>query len=208
MNGSKSPVRVSSIEFDKIYRVMDKRISLGYSAIELSFLLGYRLQYVRDVENPEKTLRYTTKDTNYLMNIFDCKLPELMSGKIDEPFYQITFKVSKYAGGITYRIFRDSLQEQQLLFREFTTGAKDTITANTTEITELTQFLNSLFHNDYFSVPKTALEIFKLCKLEVGNLIKPHSLFTALKTFTFRKMLPKLIQEKNESGRVLYKREG
>jgi len=201
------PFPVSSIEFDKIYRVMEMRILLGYTDRELSFLLGYRPLYVRDIENPLHTLRYTPKDTNYLLRIFDCKLPDIMSGKIDEPFYQIIVNIKSYAGGITYTIFRD-LPEQPALFKEFTRELENSSEPfeNPVYFEEINNFITNLLSGDYFTSPKTALEIFKYCQSHLGTLVKPQILSVVMGRFTPGKKSTGLIQTKNESGRTVYQR--
>lgn len=43
---------IDAIELIKTYNVMDLRLPFGYSCFELSFLLGLRDLYVRDLKNP------------------------------------------------------------------------------------------------------------------------------------------------------------
>lgn len=209
MKEKESLFPVSSVEFDKIYRVMDKRNSMGYSDRELSFLLGYHSLYVRNVENPLHTLRYTTKDTNYLLSIFNCKLPEIMAGKIKEDFYRIKVDVRKYAGGITYKIYLDVSDEEQVLFKEFTSNAQENsdLVVDTEFISNVNGFVQIHFDNGYFETPRTALEVFKLCAEKFGHSFRPYLLSNAIGKYTFRRMSPRLVQEKNKSGRTIYKRE-
>jgi hypothetical protein len=209
MKDIKSFVPVSSIEFDKIYRVMDKRVSLGYSDRELSFLLGYRPLYVRDVENPLHTLRYTAKDTNYLLDIFECSLQEIMAPKIRDTFYPIKIETQQYAGGITYKIWKDNAPDKAQLLKEFTAEIETSrVMKNTIKFVEVNEYLSTLFNNGYFNDARTALEIFKHCKAEMSKTITPFMLSAGLGSFTARKKTPKIIEYKNDSARTVYRREG
>lgn len=204
------PFPVSSIEFDKVYRVMDKRKSSGYSDRDLSFLLGYRALYVRDVENPLHTLRYTVKDTNYLLDIFDCKLPEIMAGRIPELFYQV--KVVENVGqdgSIMYEIYIELPNKEFELYRKFTTREKEELLDKTNTITlkEVSGCIDKLFEGVYFNKPKTALEVFKRCVTELESSIEPSAVADAISHYTGKRKAPRLIQEKNKSARTVYSKE-
>jgi hypothetical protein len=196
---------VYSIEFDKIYRVMDKRKSLGYSDRDLSFLLGYRPLYVRDVEDPLHTLRYTAKDTNYLLKIFDCELPEIMAGIIPEAFYQIDVEKITKDGNIAYRIYKEVFPGDQILLREFSNENKSDVDSE--GYAKIEDFVQSLFDNGFFDEAKTALEVFMACRERLGSLVAPFDVANAVGNYTGRRKAPRLVQEKNESGRTVYKKE-
>lgn len=198
-------IPVSSIEFDKVYRVMDKRKSLGYSARDLSFLLGYRALYVRDVENPFHTLRYTTIDTNYLLSIFDCELCEIMAGIIPEAFYQIDVEKIAAGNNTTYRIYKEASPVVRDLLKEFSEETRsDTDSVGHSEIEN---FIQSLFENGFFDETKTALEVFIVCKEKAGSLVAPIDVANAVGIYTGKRKAPRLVQEKNTSGRTVYKKE-
>lgn len=196
---------VSSIEFDKVQRIRIKRESMGYSKRDLSFLLGYRSLYVRDIENPLLKLRYTSKDTNYLLAIFDCELPDIMTGKISDENYHITVE-PVIIGEITYyKIFR----ENQLInpdFEQEITGLQP-IEDNTLETAKVERFIQDLFDGDFFSSPKTALEIFNQCKHEFKKQIHPQIVSVIVGKYTGKRKAPRLIKDKNDSSRTVYKKE-
>jgi len=204
MKEKASPFPVSSIEFDKVYRVMDKRKLSGYTERELSFLLGYRPLYVRDVENPIHTLRYTTKDTNYLLQIFECELSEIMPGKITEPFYQVKVEVKESGREVTYTVYQ-MITKTINLYREFTvTDQGPTSDSDFQMISKVEDFIEVLIDQTYFITPKTTLQLFKVCLEKFGNSIKPRYLSEALKKYTPLKAPNRLSAEKNESGRTVY----
>lgn len=203
------PFPVASIEFNKIYLVMDKRIAIGYNDRELSFLLGYRSLYVRDVEDPLHTLRYTPKDTNYLLHIFDCKLPEIMSPKITELFYQIKVAVTiKDDGSKVYEISSELKNNDFGHYRTLKAGilttpsVKDTINAD-----QIRYYIDHLFETNYFETPRTALEIFKKSTKDFQSPVQPQYLHDALSFYTGKRKAPRLIKRKNESSRTVYIKE-
>lgn len=199
------PFPVSSIEFDKIYRMMAKRRSMGYSDRDLSFLLGYRALYVQDIENPLKTLRYTAKDTNYLLSIFDCDLQEVMTGKIPEEFYHITVETATIGEITHFRIFK----EDQFVspFLTVTIPNPQSIAVDMTNAVKIEKFIQVLFDGNFFSSPRTALEIFGQCKQHFEEPVHPYLLCVAIGKYTGKRKAPRLIQQKNNSSRTVYIKE-
>lgn len=206
MKNEHLPFPVAAIEFDKVYMVSDKRMVLGYSDRELSFLLGYRALYVRDVEDPLHTLRYTPKDTNYLLSIFDCRLSELMPGKVVEPFYQVKVVVSvDKEGREVYEIFTES--NKQFVFYRAVELSKENLILKGGDCETVKDYIALLFNKGYFDEPKTALEIFKKCMRRLGKPLQPQFVMEGLSFYTSKRKAPRLIQIKNSSARTVYKKE-
>lgn len=202
------PFPVASIEFDKVYMVMDKRLALGYSDRELSFLLGYRHLYVRDVENPLHTLRYTPKDTNYLLSIFDCRLPELMPAKVDEAFYQVKVVESvDQAGGSVYEIFREK-GKQFIAYKVVRVGEPGVFAKNSADAENIMHYVSHLYRKGYFDDPKTALELYKKCTHRFGKPLQPQLVMDALSFYTSKRKAPRIVHFKNVSARTVYQKEG
>lgn len=197
---------VAAIEFEKVYMVMDKCISLGYNARILSFLLGYRATYVRDVEDPMQKLRYTPKDTNYLQSIFECRLPEIMPGKIAELHYQIKIDTSIDADGHTvYEISRELKNQQYILYRKIKLADRPIAVSNkVVEVDKILEYVRHLFSSGYFDAPKTALEVFNKCRKKFSLSVHPDHVAKGIAFYTGKRKSPRLIQEKNESSRTVY----
>lgn len=207
MNNNELPFPVSAIEFEKVYMVMERRIALGYSDRELSFLLGYRALYVRDVENPLHTLRYTPKDTNYLLDIFGCKLADIMPPKVSALFYQIKVSVvSDPDGSLTYEIFKEVSKKKFSPYRIVNSIDTGMSVKSDVQAGLVLRYVDGLFSSDYFQEPKTALEIFKKCVQKFGKKLSPKFVLDALSFYTGKRKSPKLFQEKNASGRTVYKK--
>src|SRR4051794_32992585 len=106
---------LTSIDFEKCYKVMDLRIKHGYSDRDLSFLLGYHPLQVRNAESPLHKIRYKAKDTNYLRHIFNCELPAIMDGKLAQSTYQLYVIETTNSNKIkSYEIFIEHRGEYKL----------------------------------------------------------------------------------------------
>ncbi|CAM3951397.1 hypothetical protein SAMN06265348_104121 [Pedobacter westerhofensis] len=197
---------VSSIDLDKVYKVRNKRLSLGYSARELSFLLGYRAHYVRDVEDPTQTLRYSVKDTNYLLLIFKCDLREIMEAKIPEDYYFISVKKLKDAAGITsYLINKQTSGIKHVTYQNFSDEVEKISKSKIDS--EIYRYVESLFENGYFDTPRTGLEVFSSCETVIVGKLLPHLVINAIGRFTGKRKSPRLITSRNKSGRTVYLRD-
>ena len=188
---------------------MDKRLALGYSDKALSFLLGYRSTYVRDVEDPTHTLRYSPKDINYLMQIFNCRLPELMPDKILQSFFHIKVSISVNEDGETvYKVFKESSDKNFFLYRTIKTGGSDEVHLQSkADAAEIRKYMTHLFETDFFTEAKTSLEIFKKCSSRFGSPLRPQHLIDAVSFYTAKRKKPRLIRMKNRSGRTIYVKE-
>src|SRR5690606_24736206 len=80
---------VTAIDFEKCYKVREQRIKHGFSDRDLAFLLGFEARYVKDIKDHTHSKRYKPKDTNYLLHIFDCELPEIMGSRFPRKSYDL-----------------------------------------------------------------------------------------------------------------------
>ncbi len=201
---------VSSIEFDKTYRVRQKRLEMGYTARELSFLLGYHPLYVRNVEDPTSTKKYNAAETNYLRQIFECPLSDLMPGKIEEPFFhiQVEHDLNPESNNKSYTIsfLKEGGKEHFLTFEEEPANFELPLKSAATQ-EEVQQFVNALFANNYFDKPRTRLEVFKLCQEKFGAPLRPAFVADALGFYTGKRKAPRLVKGKNESSRDVFVKE-
>lgn len=200
-------IPVSSIEFDKTYRVRQKRLAMGYTARELSFLLGYHPLYVRNIEDPTSTKKYNAAETNYLRLIFDCPLSDLMLGKIEELFYQLQveqginpeFNNRRY----TISLLGGDTKEHFLSFEEEHAGFELPFN-NVVGKEQVQEFVNELFASGYFDEQRTGLEVFNYCVGRFGSLLKPAFVADALGFYTGKRKAPRLVKGKNERAREVF----
>lgn len=197
-----------AIELEKIYRVRDLRISYGYSAFEASFLLGRRDFYVRDAENPLHTLQYSVNENNYLLQVFNCSLKKIMPGKVEPATYQIRVLTSINEAGLTvYKIERQLPGGKYTFYRSITEEPKALelpVTGPLASAAEVNDHISKLFAKGYFSQPKTAITIFRLCEKELKVAIRPFYLANALGIFTGKRKGHRLVTETNEPGRMVW----
>ena len=203
-----STFSVSSIEFDKTYRVMEKRIVMGYTARELSFLLGLHSLYVREIENPLNTKKYNADQTNYLLQIFDCALPEIMAGTIPELFFTIQIEHSFREHENKYDVYR-IMHHKRTFIRHFTEESNDYSfpIRGVSSLSEIQEFIDYLFDSNFFNKPKTALEIFKQCASKFGLPLKPNFVLNAIRKYTSKRKAPRLISLTNDGRRKIYIKE-
>lgn len=221
-------VDVLSIEFDKVYLVRKKRISLGWTSQELSFLLGHNRSYVRDIENPIKSPRYNSTTTNYLRRIFfNCKLSEIMSPKIASRYYKLEIfskeaepapddveakkDAREESKKFSFKIYMLNKDSEPTHFCSFTQDKDDFET-------DFSEFVNAqliivhvekLFNGNFFNSERTALEIFESCVKKHGRKVRPCDVENAIKVYTGKKKAPRLMKSEktNEMHRFTYKKE-
>jgi hypothetical protein len=197
---------VSSIDFEKSYKTMDMRIAKGFSDRELSFLLGYHQLYVRDVENPLHSKRYKARDTNYLLHIFNCTLPEILDGKLEELTYKLFVVVtSNEAGTKSYDIFKEGPNGKHKIFRSFAElpAFKAVGPKSVASPMKVKDFILDLLDEGYFSEPKTGLELFRTCVEHFKGHVRPFFITNAFKLI--HKMEGRSIRaSKNEMKRFVY----
>lgn len=193
-----------AIEYDKVYKVRDLRLKFGYSQYELSWLLGYRDYYVRDVENPTLKLRYSAVDTNYLRLIFNCPLADIIAPLIDPPKWHINVKVKEdESGRKTFLIYR--LQDEKRILYQ-TVQEEDKLvsypTRNSIKQEDVNSFVTELMNTEYFDTPRTHLEIFKKSAEKFCADLKPLMVINAVAGITRQHSYPKLAYgEATETGR-------
>lgn len=199
---------IDSIELEKVFMVLALRLKFGYSAYEVSFLLGRRDYYVRDTENPLHTLQYSVNENNYLRQIFNCSLKKIMPGRV-EPFEYI-IKVLTHTNDDdlkVYQIERRFLNGKWKLVHTVTEEPKEILRplkGQTVSMEDVNAYIVTLFHKGYFEEPKTALIIYRACEKKLGRVIRPLHVANALAAFTGKRKAPRLITKTNESGRMIY----
>ncbi|CAM4252930.1 hypothetical protein SAMN06265348_1088 [Pedobacter westerhofensis] len=196
----------TAIDFEKSYKVKDLRVSKGFSDRDLSFLLGFRALYVRDVENPLHKLIYKAKETNYLQHIFDCSLDQVMYLTLPDLNYDLYILATANSEGTnSYEIFKEDVSGRYVLLHSFTELAKDTqiLPKCNTSSEKVQEYISSLQETDYFLTPKTGLEIFRKCIEHFKGHLKPTFIEEAIKNIN-KSSSTKITIGKNEMRRFVY----
>lgn len=192
------------IEIEKMLNVLFLRKGKGYSQFELSFLMGQRDFYVRDVEDPNHTLIYAVHFTNIFRQIFDCRVEAITPDTNRTPSDSIRIlEATDESGKIIYRAERQEKGDKWELIDTFSEEPKDLLFDSPSSITEqeVKDCVVSKFNSDYFDLPKNALKIMKDCQKDLDGPVRPIHLSSALQTYTRMKKSPRLVKEKNTDGR-------
>ena len=198
------------IEVEKMLNVLLLRKSKGFSQFELSFLMGQRDFYVRDVENPNHTLVYAVPFTNIFRQIFDCDVQAIVPDINSRPSYSIRIlEATDESNKIFYRAVKQIEGKDWELIDEFGTEEKDVLLEfeesgifSTEEMVK--NWVLDKIEAGYFDSAKNALQIFKDCSAELEGKVRPLFLADALKACNGTKGLPKLAKKKDRNGRFVY----
>jgi len=200
----------SSIDFDKIHKIMDFRIKCGYSAYECSFLLGKTDFFFRDAENPLSTKRYNPDDTNYLQLIFETSLSAFMSPKIIEDLYHL--QVTAYLNEDQKPVYDIAIRNEESKygsFKVFTEEDKHQELHTPLKLftfEEVKTYIDTLLADGTFNEPKTAFDIFNKCKKHFGEQFHARNMIKVLNYYTNKKSgIAKLNNSgTNNCGRKLF----
>ncbi|MGK9124330.1 hypothetical protein M1D52_09420 [Olivibacter sp. SA151] len=200
------------IEVEKMLNVLLLRKRKGYSQFELSFLMGQRDFYVRDIENPNHTLVYAVPFANIFRQIFDCEIQAIVPNINSRPSYSIRILgATNKTGNTFYRAEKQIEGNDWELITEFGTEEKKILLKyEESEIfaseEAVVNWVLGRIEAGYFDVAKNALQIFKDCSAELNGKVRPLFLANALKSCNGTKGLPKLTKEKDRNGRFVYEK--
>jgi len=198
---------VTAIDFEKCYKVRKQRIKHGLSDRDLAFLLGFEPRYVKDIEDPTHSKRYKPKDTNYLLHIFDCELPEIMGSSFPRRSYDLcVIATATPRKPRTFDIYIKQPNGKWKSYLNFTELAENEYLlprskANTIDVQE---YLLSLLAEGYLDSPKTGLELYRKCIAHFDGHIKPVFIASSVREINKQDNTPIGI-DKNSTGRWVYR---
>lgn len=200
---------VASIHLIKIMAVRSRRINLGITAKELSFLLGKRTTFVSEAEDPFTTLKYGIDDTVYLSRILRCPISKLYESIEELPHtIKVIRKLDQKVGSFRYSIPepKELASKMELVISEIEEDF-DSVESKATP-DEIIGEVEVLFEKGFFDVPKTAFEAYEECTAKFGFPIKPEYLSQALQKYTRKKGFPRLDSKLKSEGfaRTLYQK--
>lgn len=198
------------IEVEKMLNVLLLRKQKRYSQFELSFLMGQRDYYVRDIENPEHKLTYSVPFSNIFRQIFNCDFEAIIPNINTTPSYSILIsEATEESGNIIYRAEKQIEGQDWELIDYFGTEDKDLLLEFEEPIDIVSEerikdwVLNKV-ETAYFDVAKNALQIFNHCQAELTGIVRPLFIANALTACNGTKGLPKLNKKKDRNGRFVY----
>lgn len=200
-------IKMSLVEVEKMLNILRMRKAKGYSQYELSFLLGQRDFYVRDIENIAHTLDYKINFSNILRQIFNCEFSDFIPNTNVKPSYTIDiFQHTDKSGHITYKAekrFEDGIVTE---IATFGTEDKKLLLASASSITEeeVNSWVLSKYEEGYFDTEKTALKILKDCEAELKQAVRPLYLANVMRSFNKDNDQPRINEKKDENKRFVY----
>lgn len=205
-----SKAMLSSVNVGMLYSFMLKRIAKGYSTSEVSFLMGYTNDYMKQKEELS-SIGFSFEDMHCFRHAVEEKS---LSGVISN------FEHLKTMG--SYQLIKDSdpikISLKMTRYEEDGTETQifhliETNMANsnlkTTELeneAEVAAMLNVLFEGRMFYTPQSPLQIYQKCRNTLSDTVAPRHLQTALLTLTKKKDFPKLKRIKSKDHGCMYEK--
>ena len=177
---------IPALQFETIYRIMLKRIGKGYTAEQLSFLIGAPERYIQEIEELERPF-YSPQDLDRIVIALEESNPESLFPRSEsETIYRIIV-CKEYDQGkfihAYYRVNEDDHQEE--LFRLYEEGSpefNDMIKSEET-IDLVSDTIEVLIRTGYFYEPKIPYEIFETINKLRPEPINPYFIQFALERF-------------------------
>ena len=196
----------TAIDSEKCYKVRKQRIKHGFSDRDFTFLLGFEPRYVKDVEDPTHNKRYKPKDTNYLLHILDCELPEIVgSGFLRRSNDLCVIVTPTPQKPSTFDSHIKQPSEKWRSYLNFTELAENEylLPRSKVEPIDVQECLLLLLAEGYLDSPKTGLKLYRKCIAHFDGHIKPVFIASAIRGINKRTDAPIGIG-KNSMGRWVY----
>lgn len=187
---------------DVVYGIQVKRIALGYSQEDLSFLLSKPLNYIYSIEHFLPKKEYYALDIFRLAEIFSCEPKDLFPVKSMQSS-RITIGVYQYSDKYHIKYYEAySFQENEIiLLYELSEHIQRSHGLKSIRVF-LKELIDDLLHSTFFNEGEEAWYIFKYCTTMLKVPFRPKYLIEVLRTFT-QEEKPKLKMIKDD-GRVLF----
>ncbi|MGV3527327.1 MAG: hypothetical protein ACO1OO_00375 [Flavisolibacter sp.] len=193
---------------DIAYLVKANRIGRGYSAEELSFLIGHSKDYVagRELALPHKD--FTVLDLYTLAKLFNQFNVFFFFMRNPQELKMIWVKatLSREENRVVHRLERKRDDgENELLFQLYEYDAplpESAIESDRKELERLVKYVGGLLRRGWFTDSRTPLEIFQRCCAGLKRDIRPRLLEKALASYT--KQPNHLLERRRESGVGVY----
>lgn len=203
--------RLSALNVGMLYSFMVKRISKGYSTSEVSFLMGFSIDYIKQKEEL-KTIGFSFEDLHsFKRAIEESSLRGFIHNyevqNYDAEYHLIRIKHEASISTTLFRIEDD--QTETLIFRlmeenpEFIRyKASEEETA-----TEIKTILKVLFDGRLFYTPQSPLNIYQRCRTAFANeSLSPRHVQAALAEMIKQKEFPKLKRIKSKDYGCQYEK--
>lgn len=204
-NGSliKAKTQQVRMQVDVVHNVQVRRIELGFSHEDLSFLLGKPKLYVCKIEAFLNNNEYYATDFAKLFEIFDCTAKELFKSE-SEPYQRCEIGIYQYKDDNGAKIHETYLFQKNkplLLYRtlESIPHFKDLKFIKE----DLTIEIRNLIEEGFFFEGAEASDIFQLCHQQMKRRFRPTHLKNLLHSL-IKSVSPPLLRKITYNGRVTF----
>jgi len=174
---------IPAYQLETLYRIMLRRISKGYSAAQLAFLIGVPDYFVSDVETLERPF-YSADELERIAIALEEKNPSCFSSALnDESILQVIVYGNHDDGRFVnayYRVGEDDTQTELFRLQEEVFPEAD----HAQEILEiLIDTIDVLIRTGYFYEPKLPFEVFSAVNSLWPEPVNPVFVQKALQSF-------------------------
>ena len=169
---------------DVVHGIQVKRIALGYSQEDLSFLLGKPANYICQIEHFLPKKEYYALDIFRLAQIFYCKPKDLFTIKSLQS-NRVTIGIYQYSDNYAIKYYEAySFQENKIILLYHLTEHIQCSYGLKSIRSSLKECIDGLLHTTFFDEGEEAWYIFKYCTTILKSPFRPKHLIEALHTFT------------------------
>lgn len=201
---------LSPVNVGMLYSFMIKRIAKGYSTSEVSFLMGYTNDYMKQKEELN-SIGFTYEDMHCFQHAVEEPflrglIPGIENGGSKREYQLIKISDPAKIEFMMIRLEKDG--QQTPIFHLIENNTKHC----THKITELSieaqaiAILNVLFEDKLFYSPQSPLQIYQKCRSKISEPLSPRHLQTALLSLTKKKGFPKLKRVKSKDNGCMYEK--
>ncbi|WP_316821651.1 hypothetical protein [Pedobacter gandavensis] len=205
-----SKASLSSVNVSMLYSFMIKRIAKGYSTAELSFLMGYTNDYMKQKEELI-SIGFTFEDMHCFRHAVEEKSLAGLISNFENLKTMGEYQLIKTWGQRKTDLKMSKLEkdgtEQQIfhLIEHHTNEELLPIKENKIKA-EVAALLNVLFEGSMFYTPQSPLQIYQTCRNSLTDTIAPRHLQAALQTLARKKDFPKLKRIKSKDYGCMYEK--
>ncbi|WP_316750922.1 hypothetical protein [Pedobacter gandavensis] len=205
-----SRATLSSVNVGMLYSFMVKRIAKGYSTSEVSFLMGYTNDYMKQKEELD-SIGFSFEDMHCFRHAVEEKSLNGIISNFEHQKATASYQLTKISDPVKTavrmcRMEEDGTETQIFHLVESNMGHGSLKTTEMENEAEVAAMLNVLFEGRMFYTPQSPLQIFQKCRNTLSDTVAPRHLQTALQTLTKKKEFPKLKRIKSKDNGCMYEK--
>lgn len=200
---------LSSVNVGILYSFIIKRIGKGYSTSEISFLMGYANDYMKQKEELV-SIGFTFEDMHcFRQAVEEQALTGLIfnfedQNTVGEYLLRRIISLTKKEI-IMVRLEKDGTETPIFHLMEVNTAGLNYKTIEKDGEEKVAAMLKVLFEGRLFYSPQSALEVFQKCRM-ISATLAPRHLQSALSSLTRQKKFPKLKRIRSKDQGCMYEK--